>query len=147
MVNILGCALSLIEFAENNAGYLGVTVFLGCLYFMILWFVFGLWGYHLYLLSSSQTTVEKIKETWKGLQGNPYSNGAWANISSVLCSDKYMAWFNTNKSGTYEICIIQESWSEKAMAAYRPDYTEEVFQAPRTSLRKSESYVSMPEPG
>ena len=146
VTNIAGCLVGILEFADTSGGYLGVTIFLACLYFMILWFVFGLWGYHLYLLGSSQTTVEKIKKVWQGLQGNPYSNGAWANVWAVVSSERNMTWFDIGKSGTNEICVIHESRSEHALANSDADYTEEEFRAPRTSLRKSDSYRSCAEP-
>lgn len=143
VVNIIGCAVSFKFLSENNLKYLGVTICLLIFYFLLLWFVFGLWGYHVYLLGSNQTTVEKIKKVWKNMR-NPHDNGVFTNFCNELCGSKQISWFDVKKNGTSEICIIQECRSDKAMVN-APDWTEVSFPVPRTSLKKTESYKSLPE--
>ena len=43
------------------------------------------------------------------------------------------------------MCIIQESWSERALNQIQGDITEACIIVPRGSLHKSDSYRSLPE--
>eukprot|EP00929_Paragymnodinium_shiwhaense_P052861 TRINITY_DN26469_c0_g1_i1.p1 TRINITY_DN26469_c0_g1~~TRINITY_DN26469_c0_g1_i1.p1 ORF type:complete len:403 (+),score=43.91 TRINITY_DN26469_c0_g1_i1:134-1342(+) len=51
----------------------------------IVWFTCGLCFYHVYLVSTNQTTYEQIKGAYSG-QANPFHRGILGNFKDVLCS-------------------------------------------------------------
>ena len=146
VVNVIGCSIILfLLFEKENSTYLGITILLLIYYILMFWFIFGLWGYHLYLISSNQTTIEKLKKAWKGLFENPYNHGFFNNFIFTLCTKQAFSWFNIHKGAAHEMCIIQESWSERALNQIQGDITEACIIVPRGSLHKSDSYRSLPE--
>lgn len=56
--------------------------------FLGMWFVQGLWCFHLYLSGSGQTTNEKLKGTWKGRLYNHFTRrNALLNLVDVCWKD------------------------------------------------------------
>ncbi|OMJ73437.1 hypothetical protein SteCoe_27885 [Stentor coeruleus] len=53
-----------------------VSLILAVLLFFVLFFICGLFGFHLYLLFTGITTNEKIKQTWPQREFNPYTLGS-----------------------------------------------------------------------
>lgn len=53
-----------------------VSLILAVLLFFVLFFVCGLFGFHLYLVFTGITTNEKIKQTWPQREFNPYTLGS-----------------------------------------------------------------------
>jgi palmitoyltransferase ZDHHC9/14/18 len=146
IVNIIGCIYAFNALWDiGNYEFLGVTCFLLLCYFSVLWIVFGLWGYHLYLLSSNQTTVEKIKQAWNRSIGNPYEDNAFKNVFTELCKGMPQTWFELNKKGTNEVCIIQESWSEKALTGKGHEIEETCVIVPKRSFGYDSIYENKQE--
>jgi palmitoyltransferase ZDHHC9/14/18 len=90
LLTITGFAVCLGHVAKYNEDR-GLNVIasfvLTVLLFLVLFFVGGLFGFHVYLLVTGSTTNEKIKQTWPSKDFNPYS------FRSVLqnCGIKYKA--------------------------------------------------------
>lgn len=141
LINIIICVKTIeIFMASNSYNHLGITVFLIFYYSIVLWVIFGLWGYHLYLLGTNQTTVEKLKNVWNRVYQNPYQNGFFYNFFYEISKRKDQSWFDVHKPGTDEICIIQESCSEKALRPV-PNYPTCVFaNQSNSSLKDQDSH-------
>lgn len=52
--------------------------------FLMVWFIGGLSGFHVYLSSCNQTTYEHFRHRFSG-QGNPYNVGCAKNCGEVFC--------------------------------------------------------------
>ena len=64
---------------EPGALFMMAYVFIG------IWFVGGLSGFHIYLLSRNQTTYENIRYSYDRNSANPYNKGCLANWAEVFC--------------------------------------------------------------
>ena len=64
---------------EPAALFMMVYVFIG------FWFVGGLSGFHIYLLSKNQTTYENIRYSYDRNHTNPYHKGCLSNWAEVFC--------------------------------------------------------------
>ncbi|KAG8643906.1 hypothetical protein MANES_11G080816v8 [Manihot esculenta] len=53
--------------------------------FISMWFVGGLTAFHLYLISSNQTTYENFRYRYDW-RANPYNNGVGENFKEIFCS-------------------------------------------------------------
>ena len=70
-------------------------------------FVFGLCGFHSYLVSVALTTQEKLKHTYDYLGRSPYSHGRFfKNWKKVVC------WPRVNHSRLYYMLYLQ-SWKQE----------------------------------
>ena len=56
-----------------------------CYSFLGMWFVQGLWCFHLYLCGSGQTTNEKLKGTWKSNRYNQFARKNPAGNLAMVC--------------------------------------------------------------
>mmetsp|Transcript_33183 Transcript_33183/g.71526 ORF Transcript_33183/g.71526 Transcript_33183/m.71526 type:complete len:282 (+) Transcript_33183:18-863(+) len=64
---------------EPAAMFMMAYVFIG------FWFVGGLSGFHIYLLSKNQTTYENIRYSYDSAYSNPYNKGCLRNWAEVFC--------------------------------------------------------------
>ena len=136
-INIIGCITSLFIFLNSNQyESFGVSIFLTFYYFFLFWIVFGLWSYHLYLLGTNQTTLEKIKKVWSGKIGNPYQENMLKNCVFEICKTKQKSWFDLQTLGTDETCIIQKCPSFESMIESKGELTESCIQVPNATPRK-----------
>lgn len=72
---------------------IGMSHSLGSLFvifycFIKMLFITGLIGYHSYLVSNNITTKEELKNTFKGIQGNPYKRSVIKNVSLLFCKQR-----------------------------------------------------------
>jgi hypothetical protein len=72
----------------------GASFILAAYTFIAFWFVVGLFGYHLFLISTGQTTYEQLKKLFPA--GSPYSYGCLLNFSALCCwwdeDTSFVAW-------------------------------------------------------
>jgi hypothetical protein len=104
-----------------------------CYSFLGMWFVQGLWCFHLYLCGSGQTTNEKLKGTWKHYRynqfakRNPFSNLAmicWREIPPsrfrrTLCVNPTPPFITTSPS-KFALCISIKSHSPPRAVLRQP---------------------------
>ncbi|KAK1444909.1 zinc finger DHHC domain containing protein [Babesia gibsoni] len=71
---------------------------------VILWLVFGLFCFHIVIISKGQTTYDRIKGTF--LVFNPYYRGCWRSFKAILCTSvNFMGFVNPLKR-TYKVKSI-----------------------------------------
>jgi hypothetical protein len=85
------------------------------------------------------TTNEKLKDTFEDVVGNPFYESFVTNLLKIFCKKNTSSWIDFTKLGTSELCIIQESWSEKAMAKIGDDFTEDNVVVPKSSFKMENS--------
>ena len=117
VTNCIGCVWVLGDlFGGGRVGLIIGCVILLILNVALFWMVFGLWGYHWYLIWSNQTTKEKLKEKFsKKFGGNPWDLGCWANCADFFSKEKMNKWFDLKKKVYNEIHYIKESISSEAL--------------------------------
>eukprot|EP01016_Furgasonia_blochmanni_P034923 TRINITY_DN3819_c0_g2_i5.p1 TRINITY_DN3819_c0_g2~~TRINITY_DN3819_c0_g2_i5.p1 ORF type:complete len:458 (+),score=59.52 TRINITY_DN3819_c0_g2_i5:64-1437(+) len=62
-----------------------ISILVGFYCFAFMFFVIGLYGYHCFLVLTSQTTNEQLKKSWLKISGNPYQyssilKNAWRSL-------------------------------------------------------------------
>ena len=84
--------------------------------FIAMWYVIGLCGYHVHLVSINQSTNEKIKEIWKTPFANPFDRGSCLlNIRDAIRSSNYPSRFNLFAPSTNDLEHISISPTSEAL--------------------------------
>lgn len=79
------------------------------------WFLVGLCGFHIYLLSTNQTSCEQLKRTWKVPYNNPYKESLCDNLSQVLFKENTPQHFDFTGRESDDMCYINIIPSTEAL--------------------------------
>lgn len=87
--------------------------------FALLWFVLGLTGYHLYLISTNQTTYEQIKGFFDE-KLNPWDRGCLSNLLELLLRSRRKSFWSWNRSGEvlYTELVDEKKFSSSSQSGH-----------------------------
>ena len=101
--SLIVCVLVIVRYANNcivtevhhaaSACYLEalssnpIAPAVGSMCFLSVWSLLSLSGYHIYLISTGQTTNEHMREMYAGMHSSPYNYGCWQNFRIACWED------------------------------------------------------------